>query len=152
MRELRIRRATLRDVRRMAEIEQACFEKAYPEALLALFVTSERYISLVAEVGGVIVGLAVGELEEHEHKRVGHIWTLEVLPAYRNRGIGTRLLKALEEELAARGAREFYLEVRVGNEPAIHLYEKLGYERMGILRDYYGPGAHGYFMRKSLST
>ena len=152
MEGLRIRRATLSDVRRLAEIERACFEEGYPEALLAFFITHERYVSLVAEVGGVVIGLAVGELEEHEHKKVGHVWTIEVLPAYQNKGIGTRLLKALEEELAARGVTEFRLEVRVNNSPALHLYEKLGYERIGLLRDYYGPGEHGYLMRKRLGA
>ena len=151
MEGLRIRRATLSDVRRLAEIERACFEEGYPESLLAFFITHERYVSLVAEVGGVVIGLAVGGLEEREHRRVGHIWTIEVLPAYRNRGIGTSLLKKLEEELAARGATEFCLEVRVDNTPALHLYEKFGYERVGLLKDYYGPGRHGYFMRKGLS-
>ena len=63
----------------------------------------------------------------------------------------TSLLKKLEEELAARGATEFCLEVRVDNTPALHLYEKFGYERVGLLKDYYGPGRHGYFMRKGLS-
>ncbi len=148
--EVRIRKATLRDVRRMAELEQTCFKDGYPEALLAFFITSPRHVALVAEIGGVVIGMAVGELERKEHKLVGHVWTIEVLPPYRNRGIGRRLLEALESELKARGAVECYLEVRTDNKPALHLYEKLGYERLGVLRDYYGRGRDGYFMRKWL--
>ena len=148
---LRIRKAVLRDVRLMAELEEACFDEGYPESLLAYFVMNDdKYVCLLAELGGVAVGMAIGELEEKSHKRVGHVWTIEVLPPYRRRGIGRRLLEELERQWRARGATEFHLEVRVGNEPAIRLYEKMGYVRAGLLRDYYGPGKDGIFMVKHL--
>ena len=82
---------------------------------------------------------------------MGHIWTLEVLPPYRKRGIGARLLTELEERLRAMGAVECYLEVRADNEPALRLYEKLGYEKECRLEDYYGPGVDGFRMRKPLA-
>jgi len=148
---LRVRKATLRDVRLMAELERSCFDEGYPESLLAYFVMNdERFICLLAELGGIAVGMAIGELEEEGLKAVGHVWTIEVLAPYRRRGIGERLLRELEERLRARGAVEFHLEVKVGNEPAIRLYEKMGYIKVGILRDYYGPGQDGIFMVKHL--
>jgi len=148
---LRIRVAVPRDIRRMSELEEACFEESYPMELLAFFVMDSRFISLVAEVNQVIVGMAVAELEDKELKKVGHIWTVEVLPPYRRKGIAMKLLTELEERLRARGATECYLEVRTDNEPAIRLYEKLGYEKVGIIRDYYGPGVDAFFMVKDLT-
>ncbi len=142
--------AELRDIRRMVELEEKCFDEAYPAELLAYFITDDRFISLVAEESQVVVGMAVAELEEKEAKRVGHIWTVEVLPPYRRKGIATRLLREVEERLRRRGAVECYLEVRTDNEAAIRLYEKLGYERVGVMRDYYGPGRHAYLMVKDL--
>ena len=150
MEGLRIRAAELRDIRRLAELERACFKEPYPAELLAFFLLSDHHINLVAELNGVIVGFGVAELEHQEGRLVGHVWTLEVLEPYRRRGIGRRLLSELEEALRARGATECYLEVRVDNTPALALYEKMGYRRAGLLQDYYGPGEHGFLMRKRL--
>lgn len=148
---LRIREAELRDIRRLAEIEKACFEDGYSEEILAFFLTSPKHVCLVAEVNGIIVGLAIGGLElEESGPLIGHVWTLEVVAPYRRRGIGALLLSRLEEALRTRGARECYLEVRADNEPAIRLYEKAGYRRDRLLRDYYGPGKNGLLMKKPL--
>jgi len=106
----------------------------------------------VAEIGGIIVGMAVGGLEPGDDgSLVGHIWTIEVVAPYRRRGIGALLLSELEEALRKRGARECYLEVRADNEPAIRLYEKAGYEFADLLHDYYGPGKDGFLMKKRLA-
>ena len=150
---LRIRKAMPRDIKRMAELERSCFGEGYPESLLAYFVMNDdRFVCLLAELSGIIVGMAIGEVEEKGLKLVGHVWTIEVLAPYRRRGIGRHLLSQLEEELRARGAVELHLEVKAGNEPAIRLYEKMGYEKVGTLKDYYGPGQDGIFMVKRLEA
>ena len=59
--------------------------------------------------------------------RIGEIESLAVAPAYRNRGIGTRLLAALEERLAADGVHDLVLGALPGNLAAIRLYERHGY-------------------------
>ncbi len=38
------------------------------------------------------------------------------------------------------GAQRVLLEVRVDNDPAIHLYESSGFRRLGRRRGYYQPG------------
>jgi ribosomal protein S18 acetylase RimI-like enzyme len=59
--------------------------------------------------------------------RIGEIESLAVLPSHRGQGIGTRLLEALENELAAIGIRDLILGVLAGNEDAIRLYRRRGY-------------------------
>ena len=59
--------------------------------------------------------------------RIGEIESLSVLPEYRGRGIGTRLLEALERELEAAGVHDLVLGVLPGNSAAIRLYEHRGY-------------------------
>jgi ribosomal protein S18 acetylase RimI-like enzyme len=59
--------------------------------------------------------------------RVGEIESLGVLPAYRGRGLGTRLLDALERELEAGGVADLVLGVLPGNDAAIRLYRRRGY-------------------------
>ena len=60
-------------------------------------------------------------------RRIGEIESLAVIPSYRGRGIGTRLLAALETELENVGVRDLILGVLPGNSGAIRLYERGGY-------------------------
>ena len=55
----------------------------------------------------------------------------------RNRGIGTRLMREILERAKKYGVTDIHLEVRESNEAAIHLYEKLGFLRDGIRKNYY---------------
>jgi ribosomal-protein-alanine N-acetyltransferase len=60
-----------------------------------------------------------------------------VAPAHRRRGIATALLDRLFELTAGDGRRGYTLEVRVSNENAIRLYERVGFKARGIRRGYY---------------
>lgn len=55
----------------------------------------------------------------------------------RNMGIGTGLLKEIFERAKKYGVTDIHLEVRESNDSAIHLYEKLGFTRDGIRKNYY---------------
>ncbi len=55
----------------------------------------------------------------------------------RHAGIGYRMLTRLMELGKERGVLHFTLEVRKNNAPALHLYEKLGFVRVGIRKDFY---------------
>lgn len=62
---------------------------------------------------------------------------IAVFPEYRGRGIGAALTKALLVEGRKRGMNAFTLEVRVGNQAAIHIYEKLGFRSEGVRKGFY---------------
>ena len=55
----------------------------------------------------------------------------------RKQGIADKLLMELTAYGNEHGASRFYLEVRVSNEAAIHLYEKHGFIRQGVRKDFY---------------
>ena len=102
---------------------------------------------LVAEVGGAIVGYVMARMEygfSHLKKlglsRKGHIVSIAVSEQHRGKGIGSFLMRKAQEAMAARGATESYLEVRVSNQEAINLYLKLGYKTSGRLEAYYKDG------------
>jgi ribosomal-protein-alanine N-acetyltransferase len=64
-----------------------------------------------------------------------------VHPALRNRGNGRRLLDGLVFRASEVGVAKVFLEVRPTNVIALHLYESLGFNRIGMRPDYYqAPG------------
>ena len=66
-----------------------------------------------------------------------HVMNIAVADEFRRRGIARGLMERLFE-LTARDARRGYtLEVRVSNDGAIRLYERLGFRSSGIRRGYY---------------
>jgi hypothetical protein len=60
------------------------------------------------------------------------------------------MLHEIERSFANRGVNTVRLEVRVGNEPALRLYEHLGYSIVQRMTRYYSNGDDGYLMVKSL--
>jgi ribosomal-protein-alanine N-acetyltransferase len=67
-------------------------------------------------------------------------------PDYQGRGIGRRML---EELLEVADGGVIFLEVRTDNEPAIALYESVGFTRVGLRKRYYRvSGADAYTMRR----
>lgn len=65
------------------------------------------------------------------------ITNVAVAPGDRGRGVGRRMLEELLDRGRARGICRYTLEVRVSNKPAIHLYRKLGFESVGIRKNFY---------------
>ncbi len=71
-----------------------------------------------------------------------HLLNITVDPQHQRQGLAKLMLDALT--IWARGQRAdwLWLEVRVGNRPAIALYEQHGFGRVGLRKDYY-PAGHG---------
>lgn len=78
------------------------------------------------------------------------IQTIAVASTAQGSGVGTMLLQHALESAVARKCSQMFLEVREDNAPAISMYERFGFQRLQVRRDYYGSGLHGIVMRKSL--
>ena len=66
-----------------------------------------------------------------------HIKNLAVMPGARRGGVATGLLTYVLREGARLGAVRATLEVRMSNDPARFLYERLGFAIAGVRRAYY---------------
>jgi len=60
-------------------------------------------------------------------KPLANVHDLSVLQPYRGRGIGTRLLQAVEDHVRGFGGSKVTLEVRLANPEAERLYQRLGF-------------------------
>ena len=72
---------------------------------------------------------------------------LVVAPRARRRGVGSALVRAGIDAVRHLGARSVMLEVHYDNEPAIALYQQLGFEQRAARTDYYGPGQHALILK-----
>ena len=66
-----------------------------------------------------------------------HITNIAVTPEYRQKHVGEALLTTIIEECYKNMAKYITLEVRIGNKPAIGLYEKYGFKSLGTRKGYY---------------
>ncbi len=134
MDDLTIRRMLVSDVDEVTAIERATF--ATPWSRESFLREMEKNVAaryLVAQRDGRIVGYAGAWVILDE----SHITNIAVAEAERGQGIGRRLVEALMQYLSNLGASYATLEVRVSNERAQHLYESVGFIRVGKRKRYY---------------
>jgi ribosomal protein S18 acetylase RimI-like enzyme len=83
----------------------------------------ERDLFFVAVEGGAAVGTVLGGYDGHR----GWVYSLAVRPQCQRRGVGSALVRRLEQALAGRGCLKVNLQVRASNAGVVAFYEKLGY-------------------------
>ena len=71
-----------------------------------------------------------------------------VKKSHRGHGIGGELLDALIELCVELNQKSLTLEVNVSNTPAINLYEKFGFQNLGIRKKYYNNTTDAIIMTK----
>jgi len=70
-----------------------------------------------------------------------HLLNLAVHPDWQHQGLARQAIQHLVSTAKEAGLREIWLEVRVGNLRAQHVYKSAGFEAVGRRRDYYPAGA-----------
>lgn len=79
------------------------------------------------------------------------ILTVGVVPEHRGQGIAKALMALITDWARSQGFTAMMLEVKTDNVEAIGLYEKLGYVKLNIRKDYFGAGLDAVVMRMDLS-
>ena len=87
---------------------------------------------------------------DERNSLVGHILTIDVSIAHRQKKIAEKLMQEIEKIFKEKGAGSCHLEVREDNVAALNLYKKLGYKKIAKLKNYYG-NAHGIYLKKDLT-
>ena len=124
------RRLTAGDAAAMQALEAACFSLPWSEEQCRAAFSQQAFVAYGLEEAGVLQGYislyqAADELE---------VRNLTVLHAARRGGRG---LRAAVQGAGKTGRSRALLEVRTGNAPAIALYEKCGFVRVGKRPRYY---------------
>jgi len=143
--------ASIRHLDRLYEIEMECFgEEAFTKRQIVQLLTDYNSVGLVARENDRILGFIIAMIYVDRNALSGHILTIDVSPAHRRKGIGQMLLQEIEKIFKTKGVKTSHLEVREDNVAAISLYTKLGYQKIGKLKNYYG-NAHGIYLKKVLA-
>jgi ribosomal-protein-alanine N-acetyltransferase len=103
----------------------------------------------VAESGasGLVCGFVCGRSCAGE----AELLKIAVAREYRRQGIGGQLVAHTLRYLAEQGTERCFLELRASNLPALALYERFGFCRVGLRKNYYAsPEEDAILMEKSV--
>lgn len=120
-------------VAQIAALEQQCFSDPWSVNSIASELENPLSLWLVALDGETVAGYVGSQAVLGE----ADMMNLAVNPDYRRCGVAQKLVSALLQELAHCGNYSLTLEVRASNEPAKALYEKLGFQKVGVRPRYY---------------
>lgn len=132
-----LRRGAAIDRALLVQFMQRTYEELFPGQPIAhLAQTVDSYLSADTPLwwvaapdrttaAGLWLGNAIDQVTGDRH---AHIFLLYVIPSHRRRGIGRALMEYAENWARQRGDRQIGLQVFQINQPALHLYTKLGYE------------------------
>jgi ribosomal-protein-alanine N-acetyltransferase len=136
---MNLTRATVAECEAMARVHAEAFPAAWREDEFEDLLDGEGIYGFLAAdaaapLGVILCRVAAGEVE---------VLTLGVSPAARRRSVARALMAAAIPEARDLGATKAFLEVAVDNDPAIALYEVLGFRQAGLRKAYYNRGADG---------
>ncbi|WP_426261268.1 GNAT family N-acetyltransferase [Sphingomonas sp. DC1100-1] len=142
--QILLRTGDPRDVATVDALMTAAFDPRYGEAW-----TRNQCLGVLA-MPGVRLTLALvddrpaGFAMVRSVMEEAELLLLAVDPAFRRRGIGTALLRAVIAEAQMSGIADLHLEVRANN-PAVALYTEQGFAKVGERRGYYrGRGGEAF--------
>jgi [ribosomal protein S18]-alanine N-acetyltransferase len=132
---IELRRLVPGDLEAIERIERRSYPTPWSRSMFASELSKPSSISLGAFEAGT--SELVGYLVISRYVDAWHVMNVAVEPERRRQGIAVALFERLFELTGAEGRRGYTLEVRISNEAAIKLYERLGFQSRGVRRGYY---------------
>ena len=130
---INIRNVESRDAESLGALAKEVFTMPWSlQAFRALAQDKDSLFLVVEDDGRIIGGCGLTHIWEE-----GDIHNVMIAKEYRGRGLAIKMLEALMKAGTDRGIKEFTLEVRVSNQTAIRVYEKLGFVSEGIRPRFY---------------
>ena len=115
----------------IAVIEKHCFSMPWTEN--QIISSDDSTVFFLAKTDEKIIGYRgmYTVLDE------GYVTNIGVLPEFRRRGIGAKIVKELIDYSIEKSLSFLSLEVRVSNLAAINLYKSFGFEEVGKRKNFY---------------
>ena len=136
--ELILRPMERKDIEVLALIEADAYEFPWePETFRSCFKIG--YHCWIGERAREVVGYGISTIGGGE----SHVLNLCVAPDWQGRGYGRAILQKLIDEATRFKADSLFLEVRPSNPAAIRLYESMGFNEIGMRKEYYPAARNG---------
>ncbi len=129
---MRLRKMRKTDFARVLEIEAKNYRFPWSQETFKDCFAALSYTCWVCEEGDKVVGYGILSIAAGE----AHILNISVAPEAQGLGVGRKMMEHLIE-IARKKAQTLFLEVRVSNTKAQALYESLGFNEIGIRKNYY---------------
>ncbi len=149
----RLRRFRPDDLDKVMHINLVCLPENYGTYFFTELYERFPETFIVAEENGKIIGYGMCRIETGLPdfgllgiSKRGHVISIAVLPENQRGGIGTALMEEVMHGMRFYKAKEWFLEVRVTNTPAVKLYKKFGFQTNKIAHGYYSDGEDAYIM------
>ena len=127
----------LSDIEQVTQIEDAAHSHPWSEKLF-LSNFGQRYFNHVLLLNDRVIGYFVASSVAGEVT----LMNIAISPEEQGQGAGQQLLQYLVDYSRQSSQQEIWLEVRISNQSAIHLYQKLGFVEVDIRKNYY-PSENG---------
>lgn len=135
--ELEIREIEIDDIPEVFHLGEQIFTvdrvptlyRTWDEYEVTSLFNSDPEFCLVAEIGHLIVGFALGTTvtKTRSSWKYGYLVWLGVLPEWQRDGIGSRLFDRLAEKMIEDGVRMFLVDTEADNTPALQFFNKKGF-------------------------
>ena len=136
-----IENALISDADMIARIENECFSAPWSLKQIEEEIAKENVIFIKAVCDNTLIGYVSGQMILDEF----YISNVAVTAPYRKMGVGNKLISELIDMLKNTDCVFATLEVRQSNKNAISLYEKFGFENLGIRKNFYSlPTENAY--------
>ncbi len=131
--DITIRELLIDDLNDIIEIEEACFSVPWSKESFKAEIRHQSTHYNCIEINKKVIGYAgLWKILDE-----GHITNIAVIPQYRKKGFGEKLIKNLLKYCKNNNIDKITLEVRESNIAAKELYKKIGFETAGIRKSYY---------------
>jgi len=145
-----IREADINDIYEIRKCNKSSLIIYYPYNIYKLFINNSNKIVLVSHINENICGYIMGEHKNKTNKF--HIFSFAVYKKYRRNKIGTNLINKIIDLSLKRydGIKNISLYVMLSNKEAISFYEKNGFTKNKLIKDYYSSGSDAYVYTKNI--
>ena len=122
-----------------------------------------RLSTFIGEIGNYPISIPFVIIHSPNERIMGYVilWFIQeevqisnfaIHPDFRKKGVGEAVLRDILDKVTKEGAEVIFLEVRPSNHAARSLYEKLGFQILGIKKNYYlSPVEDALIMGKNLN-
>lgn len=146
-----VRQVTEAEADKLTRVHEICFPRYWNRDVFTDFFSVKDTLAFLVEEGREPVAMMVYRVAFDQ----AEILTIAVLPGYRKQGIARKLVEDMLTKCKAMGVEKLFLEVEVGNDPAIKLYENQGFQHINRRKLYYqqldGSLTDALVMMKKLS-